>query len=202
VLAPLKVLLPVASGIAKWLYRHSSHSVRPFNVKFARALADDSPFPPRAALGDKDARTLAHELLGMTQEEFSAAFEGSPMQRAMLPGLKRNAAVVLGNTGTMEDVPALEHALADPEARGAGPSTVVGRMPARASGCAFGSLAVVLSRGRGLRHPCGTVLPPRGLLVCRYRRRPPHSGLPMRLPSFHDRSPQGGAPVTARAAAP
>ena len=32
----------------------------------------------------------------MTQQEFSAAFKGSPMKRAKLHGLKRNAAVVLG----------------------------------------------------------------------------------------------------------
>ena len=33
----------------------------------------------------------------MTPEEFSVAFKGSPMKRAKLRGLKRNAAVVLGN---------------------------------------------------------------------------------------------------------
>jgi hypothetical protein len=33
----------------------------------------------------------------------SAAFKGSPMKRAKLHGLKRNAAVVLGNVGTSED---------------------------------------------------------------------------------------------------
>jgi epoxyqueuosine reductase len=33
----------------------------------------------------------------MRQREFSAAFKGSPMKRAKLRGLKRNAAVVLGN---------------------------------------------------------------------------------------------------------
>ena len=37
------------------------------------------------------------------------------MRRAKLRGLKRNAAVVLGNTGKAEDVPVLEHALTDPE---------------------------------------------------------------------------------------
>jgi len=51
----------------------------------------------------------------MTQEEFSAAFRGSPMKRAKLRGLKRNAAVVLGNTGDVDDVPVLQRALADPE---------------------------------------------------------------------------------------
>ncbi len=105
----------MASGTAKWLYRHSSQSSCPFNVKFARELADDSPFAPREALGRKDARTLARELSGTTQAEFSAAFRGSPMKRAKLRGLKRNAAVVLGNVGTAADVPVLEQALADPD---------------------------------------------------------------------------------------
>jgi epoxyqueuosine reductase len=76
--------------------------VCPWNVRFARPLAPDSPFQPRLALADKDARTLAAELLAMTQEEFSAAFRGSPMKRAKLQGLKRNAAVVLDNIGTAE----------------------------------------------------------------------------------------------------
>ena len=57
-------------------------------------------FASREALTGADARTLAHELLAMTQEEFSAAFKGSPMKRAKLRGLKRNSAVVLGNIGT------------------------------------------------------------------------------------------------------
>ncbi|HET7458856.1 MAG TPA: HEAT repeat domain-containing protein [Gemmatimonadaceae bacterium] len=74
-----------------------------------------SPFAPREALGGKDARTLARELLVMTQEEFSRAFRSSPMKRAKLRGLKRNAAVVLGNVGTPEDVDVLTRALDDDE---------------------------------------------------------------------------------------
>ncbi len=35
------------------------------------------------------------------------------MKRAKLRGLKRNAAVVLGNVGTMEDVPVLQQASDD-----------------------------------------------------------------------------------------
>jgi epoxyqueuosine reductase len=42
----------------------------------------------------------------MSQVEFSAAFRGSPLKRAKLRGLKRNAAVVLGNVGTTDDVEA------------------------------------------------------------------------------------------------
>lgn len=37
------------------------------------------------------------------------------MKRAKLRGLKRNAAVVLGNIGTVDDVPVLERALDDRE---------------------------------------------------------------------------------------
>jgi epoxyqueuosine reductase len=51
----------------------------------------------------------------MTQEEFSRAYKGSPMKRAKLRGLKRNAAVVLGNVGASEDVDVLTRALDDPE---------------------------------------------------------------------------------------
>ena len=47
----------------------------------------------------------------MTQEEFSAAFKNSPMTPAKLSGLKRNAAVVLGNVGTAEDLDVLSQAL-------------------------------------------------------------------------------------------
>ena len=71
--------------------------VCPWNVRFAQ-MNKVLEFAPRAAIAGKDARTLAHELLAMSQEEFSAAFKGSPMKRAKLSGLKRNAAVVLGNS--------------------------------------------------------------------------------------------------------
>jgi epoxyqueuosine reductase len=106
-----RVRPPVASGISKWVYRHSAQEVCPWNEKFATTLAAGSPFAPREALGGKDARTLARELLAMTQDEFSAAFKGSPMKRAKLRGLQRNAAVALGNVGTAEDVSALDAAL-------------------------------------------------------------------------------------------
>jgi epoxyqueuosine reductase len=51
----------------------------------------------------------------MAQEEFSATYKGSPMKRAKLRGLKRNAAVVLGNVGTADDVAVLTRALDDAE---------------------------------------------------------------------------------------
>ena len=84
-------------------------------MRFARALPEESPFNPREVLAGKDAPTLARDLLAMSQGEFSAAFRHSPMKRAKLRGLKRNAAVVLGNVGTADDVDVLTRALDDDE---------------------------------------------------------------------------------------
>jgi epoxyqueuosine reductase QueG len=66
-------------------------------------------------LRSKDARTLARALLAMGDEDFRMAFKGSPMKRAKLRGLKRNAAVVLGNIGNSDDTVALTQALGDSE---------------------------------------------------------------------------------------
>jgi epoxyqueuosine reductase len=89
--------------------------VCPWNERFGAGLSGDSPYRAREPLGARDTRALAREILGMTQHEFSATFAGSPIKRAKLRGLKRNAAVVLGNVGTEDDVPALMAALDDPE---------------------------------------------------------------------------------------
>ena len=86
--------------------------VCPWNQRFARELPAESSFAPRECLRDKDARTLARELLQMTQEEFSAAFKGSPMKRAKLRGLQRNAVVVLENLSAADAVNVPERASA------------------------------------------------------------------------------------------
>ena len=86
--------------------------VCPFNHKFSRELSEPS-FASRPVLSGRDARSLALELLSMSQSEFSSAFRRSPMKRPKLRGLKRNSAVVLGNVGSAEDVSALAAALAD-----------------------------------------------------------------------------------------
>ena len=70
--------------------------VCPWNEKFSSALREDA-FRPRAAVSVKDGRSLADEILGMTEEDFRIAFKGSSMKRAKLRGLRRNATVVLGN---------------------------------------------------------------------------------------------------------
>jgi epoxyqueuosine reductase len=74
----------------------------PFNVKFAQELKEPA-FRPRDVLAGKDARTLAEELLAMEQAEFNAAFRKSPMKRAKLAGLQRNARVVCGHAAAWDN---------------------------------------------------------------------------------------------------
>ena len=66
-------------------------------MKFSQELAADSPFRAREFVAGKNAMTLATDILALDQEAFSAAFRKSPMKRAKLAGLRRNAAVVLTN---------------------------------------------------------------------------------------------------------
>jgi epoxyqueuosine reductase len=84
--------------------------VCPWNVSFARDAIEPA-FAPREVLAGKDARTLAREILAMDDDEFRSAFRGSAMKRAKLRGLKRNAAVVLGNVGGAGDAEALQRML-------------------------------------------------------------------------------------------
>ena len=63
----------------------------------SRGTLREDAFRPRGAIAGKNALTLAREILAMDDETFRNAFRGSPMKRAKLRGLKRNAAVVSGN---------------------------------------------------------------------------------------------------------
>jgi len=111
-----EIPLELREGIGDRIYGCDvCQEVCPWNVRFARELPDGSPFAPRRALAGKDARTIAREILAMSQEEFSASFKGSPVKRAKLRGLKRSAAAVLGNVGTSDDVDVLTRALDDDE---------------------------------------------------------------------------------------
>ena len=101
---------PLRERVGEWLYGCDiCQEVCPWNVKFAKALPPDSPFAARTALGG-DAPTLARRLLAMSHDDFVEAFRGSAMKRAKLPGLKRNAAVVLGNAGGADDIERLTQA--------------------------------------------------------------------------------------------
>jgi epoxyqueuosine reductase len=88
--------------------------VCPWNQKFALPLREDA-FRPRPAIAGKDAASLARDILAMDNESFRIAFKNSPMKRAKLRGLKRNAAVVLGNAAAPENADVLTRALDDDE---------------------------------------------------------------------------------------
>lgn len=89
----VRVRQPVTSGISKRLYRQFSQDVCPWNLKFATELPDGSPFAVREVIAGKDARTLADEVLSMYEETFRTVFKKSPIKRAKLAGLQRNARV-------------------------------------------------------------------------------------------------------------
>ena len=84
----------------------------PWNHKFSVPLTE-LRFAPRAVLDGMDARSLATRLLEMSVAEYTAEFRGSPMKRAKFAGLRRNAAIVLGNVGSSDDALALIAALRD-----------------------------------------------------------------------------------------
>ena len=88
--------------------------VCPWNVRFSRELREDA-FRSREAVARKDARTLATEILRMNEDSYRSSFRGSPMKRAKLRALKRNAAVVLGNVGDEEDIALLLASKAESE---------------------------------------------------------------------------------------
>lgn len=103
-------------GIGEWLFGCDlCQEVCPWNRK---APATKEPvFQPLPEFSPADARTL----LLMTEEEFQARYAATPLARPGWIGLRRNAAIVLGNRGDEAALPALIHALDDssPIVRGA-----------------------------------------------------------------------------------
>ena len=83
--------------------------VCPWN-KFAK-VSREASFHARQEVFDMKAR----DFLSLTDEEFRTLFRKSPIKRIKRPRFLRNVCVVLGNTGTIEDLPALETAVSDPD---------------------------------------------------------------------------------------
>jgi epoxyqueuosine reductase len=55
------------------------------------------------------------DYLALDDDQFRALFRKSPIKRIKRRGFLRNVCVALGNVGTLDDLPALERAAADPE---------------------------------------------------------------------------------------
>ncbi len=83
--------------------------VCPWNSK--AVPTDDPAFQPR----DGNLTPTLLSLIGMTQQEFSQKFKGSPIKRAKRRGFLRNVLVAIGNWGEQRAVPALKKALTDDE---------------------------------------------------------------------------------------
>jgi epoxyqueuosine reductase len=56
------------------------------------------------------------EMLAWNEDDFRTHTQGTPLARLKLPRLKRNAAIVLGNIGNVDDLPALAEAASDADA--------------------------------------------------------------------------------------
>ncbi len=81
--------------------------VCPWNAAPAPAVHPEMELPP-----ERGELTLAR-LLGLPREEYVERFRGSPMKRAKLDGLRRNAAVAMGNRRESRHVGPLAEALRD-----------------------------------------------------------------------------------------
>ena len=79
----------------------------PWN-RFAQ-VSHEATFQAREAMFQRPLR----DFLSLTDEAFRALFAKSPIKRIKRPAFLRNVCVVLGNTGTADDLPALELAARD-----------------------------------------------------------------------------------------
>jgi epoxyqueuosine reductase len=84
--------------------------VCPWNRKAPVTAAPE--FEPREGLVNPALDWLAE----MKQEEFQEVFRGSPIKRAKLSGLRRNAVIAMGNSGDQKFLPTLKKLCADSDA--------------------------------------------------------------------------------------
>lgn len=109
----LKEAIPreLRRGVGGWVFGCDlCQEVCPWNVRFSRTTSEEAfQGEPQAAAPELT------ELLGLDETTFQERYRGSPLKRAKRRGLLRNAAVALGNLGRPAAIPALLHALEDPE---------------------------------------------------------------------------------------
>jgi len=102
--------MELRSGMGQWLFGCDlCQDVCPWNRK--APVTRETAFNPSADLNPADAIGL----LGMNDEEFKQRFAKTPLSRPRRSGLLRNAAIVLGNSRSIEAMPALVTALEDHE---------------------------------------------------------------------------------------
>lgn len=84
--------------------------VCPWNRK--APVTNVEEFQPRDGMLNPNLDWLAE----MLPEEFRAIFRGSPIRRAKLSGLRRNAVIAMGNSGDSKFLPTLKKLAEDPDA--------------------------------------------------------------------------------------
>jgi epoxyqueuosine reductase len=75
-------------------------------------VTPETAFQPRPEL----VNPALEWLTSMDHETFPRTFHGSPVRRAKLSGLRRNATVAMGNSGNRDYLPVLEQLSSDPDA--------------------------------------------------------------------------------------
>ena len=99
---------PLREGIGEWLFGCDvCQEVCPWNRK-APTTADPA-FHPRPDLDPADCSAILSE----SEEEWRSRFRGTPLDRPKRAGLRRNAAIVLGNSGDRRFLPILREVAAD-----------------------------------------------------------------------------------------
>jgi epoxyqueuosine reductase len=103
---------PIPENLREDMGRHVfgcdiCQDVCPWNRKAPASSAPESQ--PREQLINPALEWLA----GMQAEEFRETFRGSPVKRAKLQGLRRNALIAMGNSGERRFIPILEKVLSD-----------------------------------------------------------------------------------------
>lgn len=95
---------PLREGVGNWLFGCDvCQEVCPWNRKASPTV--ELAFQPR----DQEL-PLAEELLEMGEEEFRKRFSQTPFSRPGRVAMARNAAIVLGNSGSQKHLPALQRA--------------------------------------------------------------------------------------------
>jgi epoxyqueuosine reductase len=105
----------ISEGLRAGMGRHVfgcdiCQDVCPWNRKAPVTAAEE--FQPREGLVNPALEWLAE----MEPDEFRAVFRGSPVRRAKLSGLRRNAAIAMGNSGDEKFVPTLKKIAGDQDA--------------------------------------------------------------------------------------
>ena len=107
----------VREMVGEWVFGCDvCQEVCPWNIRGETRGAERGHPPadqPELALPPKRRELDLATLLTLPREEYVERFRGSPMKRAKLEGLQRNAAVAMGNRGDERYVPPLAEALAE-----------------------------------------------------------------------------------------